>query len=63
MNRNRTDEAPPRAPTPSAVACPYCLIMLDDGERARGGRTEVLDPRRCSRRSVVAEPLTALDPA
>jgi Fe-S oxidoreductase len=35
------------------VACPYCLIMLDDGERARGGGTEVLDLAQVLARSVV----------
>ena len=36
-----------------ATACPYCLMMFDDGERARGGGTEVLDLAQVLARSVV----------
>ena len=37
------------------VACPYCLIMLDDGAKATGERIAVLDLAQ-----IVAE---ATDPA
>ena len=57
------DEAASTGADTVGVACPYCLIMLDDGERARGGRTEVLDLAQVLARSVVgAEPLTRARP-
>ena len=43
INEERADEAASTGADTVGVACPYCLIMLDDGERARGGRTQVLD--------------------
>ena len=38
----RADEAASTGAVTVGVACPYCLILLDDCERALGGRTEVL---------------------
>jgi Fe-S oxidoreductase len=43
INEERADEAASTGADTVGVACPYCLIMLDDGARARAARTEVLD--------------------
>jgi Fe-S oxidoreductase len=43
INRERMDEAASTGADAVGVACPYCLIMLDDGARDRGGETPVLD--------------------
>jgi Fe-S oxidoreductase len=53
INEERVDEAASTGADTVAVACPYCLVMLDDGERARGGPTEVLDLAQVLARSVV----------
>ena len=53
INEERADEAASTGADTVGVACPYCLIMLDDGERGRGGRTEVLDLAQVLARSVV----------
>jgi hypothetical protein len=37
------------------VACPYCLIMLDDGARDRGDETAVLDVAQVLSRSLGAD--------
>ena len=52
INQERADEAASTGANTVGVACPYCLIMLDDGERARGGGTEVLDLAQVLARSV-----------
>jgi hypothetical protein len=38
------------------VACPFGLIMLDDGAKARGGSLQVLDVAQVVARSLGAEP-------
>ena len=43
INRERTEEAISTGADKLGVACPYCLIMLDDGSRDKGGAIEVLD--------------------
>jgi Fe-S oxidoreductase len=43
INRERMDEAASTGADTVGVACPYCLIMLDDGARDRGDETRVLD--------------------
>jgi Fe-S oxidoreductase len=43
INEERMDEAASTGADTVGVACPYCLIMLDDGARARGGDQRVLD--------------------
>ena len=53
INQERADEAASTGANTVGVACPYCLIMLDDGERARGGGAEVLDLAQVLARSVV----------
>jgi Fe-S oxidoreductase len=53
VNLERTDEALATGADVVGTACPYCLIMLDDGQRARGGRTKVLDLAQVLAGSVV----------
>ncbi len=43
VNRERMDEAAATGAQTVGVACPYCLVMLDDGARDRGDEVEVLD--------------------
>jgi len=39
----RTYEAVSTGAGALGVACPYCMIMLDDGVKARGREMQVLD--------------------
>jgi Fe-S oxidoreductase len=43
INQERMDEAAATGADTVGVACPYCLVMLDDGAKARGEETPVLD--------------------
>jgi Fe-S oxidoreductase len=43
INIERTEEAISTGADRMGVACPYCLIMLDDGAKATGQRIEVTD--------------------
>ncbi|MGH2740134.1 MAG: 4Fe-4S dicluster domain-containing protein [Actinomycetota bacterium] len=43
VNEERADEAASTGADVMAVACPYCLVMLDDGVKARGADMEVRD--------------------
>jgi Fe-S oxidoreductase len=43
VNMERTEEAIATGADSMGVACPFCLIMLDDGAKARGGTLKVLD--------------------
>jgi Fe-S oxidoreductase len=43
INAERTEEAISTGADTMGVACPYCLIMLDDGAKAKGGELRVLD--------------------
>jgi len=43
VNLERTQEAISTGAQAMGVACPYCLIMLDDGAKATGERIRVLD--------------------
>jgi Fe-S oxidoreductase len=52
INQERADEAASTGADTVGVACPYCLIMLDDGARARGDETAVLDVAQVLARSV-----------
>ncbi len=52
INAERMDEAASTGADAVGVACPYCLIMLDDGARDRGDDTEVLDIAQVVRRSL-----------
>jgi Fe-S oxidoreductase len=58
INAERMDEAATTGADTVGVACPYCLIMLDDGARGRGDDTQVLDIAQLVRRSLPDEPLT-----
>jgi Fe-S oxidoreductase len=55
INRERTEEAISTGADKLGVACPYCLIMLDDGSRDKGGAIEVLDLAEVVARSVGPE--------
>jgi len=51
------DEAASTGAQKVGVACPYCLVMLDDGAKARGDDIEVLDVAQVVSRSITgAEP-------
>jgi Fe-S oxidoreductase len=52
INEERADEAAATGADIVGVACPYCLIMLDDGAKARGAGTEVLDLAQVLARSI-----------
>ena len=52
INVERMDEAAATGADTVGVACPYCLIMLDDGAKDRGDQTEVLDIAQVIRRSL-----------
>jgi Fe-S oxidoreductase len=52
INEERMDEAASTGADTVGVACPYCLIMLDDGARARGDETRVLDLAQVVARSL-----------
>jgi Fe-S oxidoreductase len=54
INRERMDEAASTGADTVGVACPYCLIMLDDGARDRGDETAVLDLAQVVARSLGA---------
>ena len=43
INIERTEEAIATGADTMGVACPYCLIMLDDGAKAKGDKLKVLD--------------------
>jgi Fe-S oxidoreductase len=43
INEERMDEAASTGADTVGVACPYCLVMLDDGARSRGEGTEIAD--------------------
>ena len=55
INAERMDEAAATGADTVGVACPYCLIMLDDGAKGRGDTTEVLDIAQVVRRSLPDE--------
>jgi Fe-S oxidoreductase len=46
------DEAASTGADTVGVACPYCLIMLDDGAKNRGASTQVLDIAQVVRSSL-----------
>jgi Fe-S oxidoreductase len=43
VNIERTEEAIATGADTLGVACPYCLVMLDDGAKAKGERIKVVD--------------------
>lgn len=52
INAERMDEAASTGADAIGVACPYCLIMLDDGSKARGDGTDVVDIAQLVARSL-----------
>ena len=60
INAERMDEAASTGAETVGVACPYCLIMLDDGAKARGGTPiEVLDVAQVVGRSLAPPEVAA----
>jgi Fe-S oxidoreductase len=55
VNEERVDEARSTGAGTVGVACPYCLVMLDDGAKARGAPMHVEDVAQLLARSVVPE--------
>jgi Fe-S oxidoreductase len=60
INDERAEEAASTGAGAIGVACPYCLVMLDDGARARGSDVRVVDVAQLLAESVErrAEPVT-----
>jgi len=52
INEERMDEAGATGADVVGVACPYCLVMLDDGARAGGGEMQVADIAQILARSL-----------
>jgi Fe-S oxidoreductase len=57
INRERMDEAASTGADIVGVACPYCLVMLEDGARARGDEIEVADVAQVLARATAGTPL------
>jgi Fe-S oxidoreductase len=55
VNMERTDEAVATGADIMGVACPYCLVMLDDGAKAKGSDMQVLDVAQVLANSVFGE--------
>jgi len=55
INAERTDEAASTGADVLGVACPFCMVMLDDGAKAKGGDLEVRDVSQVVAESVGAE--------
>jgi Fe-S oxidoreductase len=56
VNVERTEEAISTGAQSMGVACPYCLIMLDDGAKSRGSDLQVVDVAQVVSRALGAEP-------
>jgi Fe-S oxidoreductase len=63
INIERTEEAISTGASSMGVACPYCLIMLDDGAKAKGQAIEVLDVAQVLVRSLDGAARSAKPPA
>jgi len=57
INVERTEEAISTGAGTMSVACPFCLIMLDDGAKAKGERIQVFDVAQVLARSIEPQPL------
>jgi Fe-S oxidoreductase len=55
INSERTDEAAATGADVIGVACPYCMVMLDDGAKAKGDGLEVKDVAQVVAESVGVE--------
>jgi Fe-S oxidoreductase len=62
VNMERTEEALSTGADTLGVACPYCLIMLDDGAKAAGDVLRVEDVAQLVARATGAEPTPADSP-
>jgi Fe-S oxidoreductase len=58
INAERTDEAAATGADVLGVACPFCMVMLDDGAKAKGGDLEVRDVSQVVAESVGVEGAT-----
>jgi Fe-S oxidoreductase len=56
INMERTEEALSTGASAMGVACPYCLIMLDDGAKAKGEAITVLDLAQVMDRATAEPP-------
>lgn len=56
INEERADEAASTGADTVGVACPYCLVMLDDAHRSRGDEIRVLDVAQVLERALEPEP-------
>jgi Fe-S oxidoreductase len=63
INNERTDEAAATGADVVGVACPYCMVMLDDGAKAKGGALEVRDVSQVVAESVGVDEGRARTPA
>jgi Fe-S oxidoreductase len=52
INEERTEEAIGTGADVIGVACPYCLVMLDDGAKAKGSPVQVLDVAQVVARAI-----------
>ena len=55
VNMERTDEAAATGADVLGVACPFCMVMLDDGVKAQKADMEVLDVAQVLARAVGAD--------
>ena len=55
INAERTDEATGTGADVLGVACPFCLVMLDDGAKGKGDSLEVRDVSQVVAEAVGAE--------
>jgi Fe-S oxidoreductase len=63
INNERTDEAAATGADVVGVACPYCMVMLDDGAKAKGDGLEVRDVAQVVAESVGLEDRPSPAPA
>jgi Fe-S oxidoreductase len=63
INVERTDEALSTGAASLGVACPYCMIMLDDGVKSRGRELRVLDIAQVVAASIAPPAPTSAAPA
>ncbi len=63
INEERADEAASTGADVVGVACPYCLVMLDDAHRGRGDEIRVLDVAQVLEHTVEPAPAPAPRPS
>jgi Fe-S oxidoreductase len=63
VNMERTEEAISTGADNVGVACPYCLIMLDDGSKAKGEPVKVEDLAQVLARALGADAKASEQPA